>query len=77
MSDNKSTQNDMILLHLRQYGWINDDIARRDYGCKRLPSRISDLRGQGYSIATIKKTAVNRFGKKVTFADRYTMRCDG
>ena len=76
MSDNKTTQCNMILAHLKQYGWINDEIARRDYGCKRLPSRISDLRGQGYPIATIKRTAVNRFGKKVTFADRYTMRCE-
>lgn len=76
MSDNKTRQCDMILAHLKRYGWINDDIARRDYGCKRLPSRISDLRANGYSIATIKKTAVNRFGKKVTFADRYTMRSE-
>lgn len=76
MSDNKTRQCDMILEHLKVYGWINETIALKEYGCKRLPSRISDLRANGYAIATIKKTAVNRFGKKVTFADRYTMRCE-
>lgn len=69
----KETQCAMILDHLKRYGTIDDNTARNEYGCKRLASRICDLRGLGYEIATVRETAPNRYGKKVSFA-RYAMR---
>lgn len=73
MSDNTINQCSMILAHMKKHGEITDNIARDYYGCKRLASRISDLRADGYPIATIRETGVNMFGKKVSWA-RYVMK---
>lgn len=68
MSDNKSTQCALILDYLKRYGVIDDNIARREFGCKRLASRVCDLRAQGEPIVTVRQNAINRYGKVVAYA---------
>lgn len=63
-----TSQNEMILCHLKE-SFINDNIAREEYGCRRLAARISDLRNNGHIIRTINRTTINRFGKKCSFAE--------
>tara|TARA_R100000742_G_C4218092_1_gene42619 strand:+ start:391 stop:609 length:219 start_codon:yes stop_codon:yes gene_type:complete len=63
-----TSQNKMILSHLKSEP-INDSIAREEYGCRRLASRINDLRNQGYEIETIIRNSINRFGKKCSYAE--------
>lgn len=68
MTGVKATQCALILDYLKRYGVIDDNIARREFGCKRLASRICDLRGQGEPIVTVRQNAINRYGKVVAYA---------
>jgi len=65
-----TSQAEMILSHLKHKP-ISDTVAREEYGCRRLASRINDLRNNGYSIETVTKKTVNRFGRKCTYAEYY------
>ena len=67
----KLTQCDRILRHMKDYGSIDPMVAIKEYGCMRLASRISDLRYQGYPIGRRMKTAKNRYGEDVCFAEYY------
>ena len=68
MTGVKATQCALILDYLKRYGIIDDNIARREFGCKRLASRICDLRGQGEPIVTVRQNAINRYCKVVAYA---------
>lgn len=68
MTGVKATQCALILDYLKRYGVIDDNIARNEFGCKRLASRICDLRGQGELIVTVRQNAINRYGKVVAYA---------
>ena len=46
------TQNQAILAHLKEYGWITPMEALRSYGCFRLSARILELRKRGEPIRT-------------------------
>ena len=67
----KSTQCEKVLEYMRTFGSITQLQALQDIGCMRLASRISDLRGQGYSIGRRIKTSKNRYGESVSFAEYY------
>ena len=71
-----TNQTEMILDYLKGKSWfsrkprkINTRIARAKFGVERLASRINDLRNQGHDIETLQKISINKFGKKVTFAE--------
>lgn len=64
----KTTQNELILAHLQTYGSITPLEAMAEYGCMRLASRISDLKGQGYPILAERGKSKNRNGETVHFA---------
>lgn len=70
--ENKATQCNMILEHMKTIGAIDDNDARDLYGCRRLPARINDLRKAGNKIQTIMTKSKNRFGKTVNYA-RYIL----
>lgn len=72
----KSTQCVKVLQYMRQFGSITQLEALQDIGCMRLASRISDLRGQGYSIGRRMKTSKNRYGDDVYFAEYYLIEED-
>lgn len=62
------TQNQMILEYMREHGSITQQEAYLKLSCMRLPSRIFDLRKQGYKIISTTARGLNSSGKKVTFA---------
>ena len=63
------TQNEMILNHIQMFGGITSLEAFNHYGCTRLSARIAELKNAGYHFETIRRTAVNRFGEKVSFTE--------
>lgn len=62
--EHKPTQNQRILDYINEFGSINQLEALQDLGVMRLASRISDLKKQGYQIASKSKVVYNRFGEK-------------
>ena len=63
----KDTQNKKLLRHLEKYGNITSMEAVNEYGIMRLAARISDLRAEGYLIASNPTTGRNRFGETVHY----------
>lgn len=64
------SQKDAVLRHLRKYGHITPLKALVEYGCMRLAAVIHELRKEGYTIVTLKKSSISRItGRKVYFAD--------
>lgn len=63
------TQNEMILDYLKDNRTITQAEAIERFGCYRLPARICDLRQMGHIIPKTMRTAYNRFGKQVRFAE--------
>lgn len=75
MQHHKPTQNERILAYIAEFGSITQLEALQDLGIMRLASRISDLKRQGYSIASDIETVKNRFGEKCHIK-RYRMAGD-
>ncbi len=63
----KTTQCQIILDYMKQFGSISTLEAFRDLGVARLASRIHDLKSMGYDIVSETKSAKNRFGEKTYF----------
>ena len=72
----KATQCDKVLQYMIRFGSITQLEALSDIGCMRLASRISDLRDRGYAIGRRMKTAKNRYGDSVSFAEYYLIEED-
>ena len=66
------TQRAMIYQYLKDCGSITPLDALREFGCMRLGARICELRSIGLRIETEREHAVNRYGRKVSFA-RYRL----
>jgi hypothetical protein len=69
--DHKPTQNERIIDYIERFGSITQLEALRDLGVMRLASRISDLKKQGYQIASKPITVYNRFGEKCKPIKKY------
>lgn len=63
----KLTQCERVLRHLEDFGSITSLEAMSEYGIMRLASRISDLKGQGYSIAAERTTGKNRYNEPTSY----------
>lgn len=68
------TQKQMIEAHLLQCGSITPAEALREYACARLSARISELREDGYMIETVERKAINRFGKRIQYTEKYVLK---
>lgn len=68
----KVTQCDKILAYIREHGSITPLDALREFGCMRLASRMSDLKGRGYAVKSTMETSKNQHGESVSYA-RYTI----
>lgn len=68
MENEKLTQCQRILRHLRDYGYITAHEAVTEYGIMRLAARIADLKKQGYAIKAMFATGQNRYGEKTSYA---------
>jgi hypothetical protein len=52
---NGKSQNQFVLDHLIDHGYITDTVAR-NYGIRRLAARIRDLADEGISVLRVSKT---------------------
>lgn len=55
--------------YMNEHGSITQLDALRDLGVMRLASRISDLKREGVAITKTMKSAKNRYGETVSFAE--------
>lgn len=65
---NSQTQEEIVLLHLKDFGTITSWEAFTDYGITRLSAYIYNLRKKMYNIESENITRINRYNKIVTFA---------
>ena len=65
----RPTQCKRVIEYIKENGSITQDQADKAFGCKRLPSRINELRKQGIEIVTITKKGKNRFGEPCHWAE--------
>lgn len=72
-NDTTESQCRMILQHLQSGLSITADEAGERFGCRRLASRINDLKNRGFQIEKEMIRATNRYGKPVRFA-RYFLK---
>lgn len=63
------TQQDIILAHLEIHGSITPMEAINLYGITRLSAVVFELIRKEHNIISEMKTGVNRFGRKVRFAE--------
>ncbi len=64
-NDVTRSQNERILLYLRQGNRLTGLEALDLFGCSRLSSRICDLKKRGHEILSEFITVLNRFGQEV------------
>lgn len=64
------TQKELIIQYMNDFGSITTIEAFSDLGITKLTTRISELRRDGYVIASKRIEKKNRYGKKVKF-NRY------
>ena len=63
----KTTQNERVLRHLKDYGTITTCEAIEEYGITRLSARIKDLKDTGNKIDSEWLSSENRYGEKVSY----------
>ena len=68
----KATQAQRVLDYIDEFGSITQLDALKDLGVMRLASRISDLRKQGYPIASEMEAVKNRYGESC-YIKRYRL----
>lgn len=68
----KQTQKQAILDYMRQNGSITS-MQAEDLGCRRLASRICDLKKDGYKIVDEWIKVRTRWGKGTTEVKRYSL----
>lgn len=62
------SQKQKVLDYMRSHGSITQIEATTELGCVRLPSRIWDLKRDGYAIERTMVTGKNRFGETISYA---------
>ena len=66
----KVTQKELILMYIRERGWISSWDAYKDLGITQLATRISELKDKGYKFRKERIYTTTRFGVKTHF-DKY------
>lgn len=66
------TQCELIIKYLKDFGSITTFESYEELGITRLPSRINDLKNQGYEFNKDWVTKKNRYGKSISFL-RYSI----
>lgn len=68
----RTTQAEMVLEYIEEFGSITQLEALKDLGVMRLASRISDLKKQGVPIKSDVEAVKNRFGENC-YIKRYSL----
>lgn len=68
----KATQREKIIDYIKKHGSISPLEALSDFGCMQLPTRIFELKKQGYNIKTTMVKAKNKKGEPIRYA-RYSL----
>ena len=69
------TQKELIIKYMEDFGSITTIEAFTDLGITKLTTRISELRRDGFIIASKKIDKKNRYGKPVKF-NRYWLEAE-
>ena len=72
----KTTQRDMVVNYIRDFGSITSWEAYTELGITQLGARIFELKERGYIFHKEKVKKLNRYGKQITF-DRYKIVFEG
>lgn len=72
MREKKTTQLEVVLMHLERFGTITSFEAFVGYGITRLSAIIYTLRKLGYKIESKTRTTKNRLGNYTSYA-KYTL----
>lgn len=64
MSDNRTTQKNLVLKHLKENEYLTSIEAFEKYRITRLSDRIFQLRNQGINIKTIMVEVNTQYGKE-------------
>lgn len=71
-NNNNPTQCDRVMKYFRMFGSITQDEAEKEFGIKRLASRIGEMRNeQGIKITSQNEKGVNRFGEPCHYTRYY------
>ena len=70
--DRKLSQCQKIIAYMEQHGSITPNDADREFSCKRLASRITDLKKKGYVISMQLEKGKDKHGKPCRYA-RYRL----
>ena len=65
----KDNQKLRILAYMEKNGSITRKQAMDDLGIWNITARISELRGDGFSIVTVTKEGKNRFGDRTQYGE--------
>ena len=64
MKHSRPNQKQRILKYIADFGSITQFEAQKDLVVQRLPSRITELKKEGYKITYKWETVKNRYGEK-------------
>jgi hypothetical protein len=64
MCNTRPKQTERVLAYMRKHGSITQREADRKLGVLRLPSRINELKKEGYIITGKMEAVKNRYGEK-------------
>lgn len=67
--EKEMTQKEQVLKHLKRYAGLTTLTAYDRYAITRLAARVSELRADGYEIASVPRDVVNRYGEKCRVAE--------
>ena len=67
----KTTQHKIIIDYLKEHKKLTRFTALVKLGVSNLPSRVQELKAQGFNIVAKKTSTVNRYGRRVHFNEYY------
>ena len=68
----RTTQKDLILKYIKDFGSISSWDAYKDLGITQLGARIFELKEKGYVFKKERVKRLNRYGREIAF-DKYSL----
>lgn len=67
----KANQGQLIIEYMKEHGKLTRFTALVKLGVSNLPARITELKGGGYIFKTVKKSKINRNGRRINYKEYY------